>query len=307
MNSKRALSPSNNSICIVITCWNQIEKTMLCLASIMIQDCQNFDVVVVDNGSTDETVARISADYPNINLVHLSENSGPTRGFNVGIQYALDGSYPYIFLLNNDTTLAPNCIKALLNEMLTADDIGIVMPKIYYLDDPQRIWSLGNRHNPVNLEVRQLANNQLDIGQWNNAIDLENVPFCAVVFRREVFEEIGLLDEDYFLYYEDMDFCLRIRKYGYRIRLAPDAHVWHAVAASSGGDESPAVRYWKARSSVLYFRKNAKGLQWLAVIPWRTASAIRIGIHLLLTRQTSTFKSHIRGLRDGIKKIPDSN
>jgi GT2 family glycosyltransferase len=291
-------------VCIIVTAWNQVDKTIACLETVFAQDYPTLSALLVDNGSTDDTVTQVSGRFPQTQILSLPKNLGPTGGYNAGFRHALDQGYNLLFLLNNDTLLAPDCIRHLVAEAETSADIGLVMPKIYYAADPQRIWSVGGWHNPLNLEVRRPGNNQLDTGQYATPLDIDDAPFCAVLLTRSLLKAIGLPDESFYLYYEDLDFCQRAREAGFRLRLAPAAHLWHVVSVSSGGSDSPGERYWMARSSLVYFRKHTRRWHWFVVIPWRTGSAIRTSARLLRQRKVASLKAYWRGLRDGLRDGP---
>jgi hypothetical protein len=289
-------------VCVIVTAWNQAQKTMACLESVVAQDYDNVSTLLVDNGSEDDTIEQVSAAFPQVEILSLPRNLCPTGGYNAGFRHALSKGFSLIFLLNNDTRLAPDCVHELVAEAETAPEIGLVMPKIYYADDPKRIWSIGGWDNPWNLEVLRPANDQIDEGQWEEPLDIDDAPFCAVLLKRELLDTIGLPNEVFFLYYEDRDFCRRARLAGFRLRLAPAAHMWHVVSASSGGSDSPAERYWMARSGVLFFRKNMDmRSRWFIVIPWRAASAFRTTWRLLRKGRFSSIKAYWLGLWHGIR------
>lgn len=288
-------------VCIITTAWNQVDKTMACLETISAQDYPELSILVIDNGSTDDTVKQVSEKYPQARIISLPENLGPTRGYNVGFRQALADNFNLIFLVNNDTLLAPDCVGLLAREAMSSSDIGLLMPKIYYADDPRRIWSVGGWENPWNMEVERPGEDKIDNGEWEEAVDIDDAPFCAVMLTRNLFETIGLPDEDYFLYYEDRDFSRRIKEAGFRLRLVPSAHMWHAVSSSSGGSDSPNERYWMARSGILFFRKNNQmKARWFVVIPWRAASAIRTTFRLLRKGKYDSIKAYWLGLWHGL-------
>jgi GT2 family glycosyltransferase len=289
-------------VCVIITVWNQVHNTIECLETVIAQDYEPISIVVVNNGSTDDTVEQVSTKFPQVKLLNLPENLGPTGGYNKGFRYALQQDFNLIFLLNNDTLLAPNCISELVVEAQSAPDIGLIMPKIYYADDPKRIWNAGGWDNPWNLEVLRPANDQIDEGQWNEPMDIDDAPFCAVLLKRVLLETIDLPDESFFLYYEDRDFSVRARQAGFRLRLAPTAHIWHKVSASSGGSDSPSERYWMARSGVRFFKKNNDmRTRWFIVIPWRATSAFRTTFRLLRKGRFDSIKAYWLGLWHGIR------
>ena len=292
-------------VCIITTAWNQIDKTMACLETINAQEYAGVSTLLVDNGSTDDTVEQVSKKYPQVKIITLPENLGPTGGYNVGFRQALADDFNLIFLVNNDTLLAPDCVSLLVDEAMTSTDIGLLMPKIYYADDPNRIWSVGGWENPWNMEVERPGENQIDHGEWEEPVDIDDAPFCAVMLTRTLLETVGLPDERYFLYYEDRDFSRRAQEAGFRLRLVPAAHMWHAVSSSSGGSDSPNERYWMARSGVLFFRKNNQmKARWFIVIPWRAASAMKTTIKLIRRGKFESIKAYWLGLWHGVMERP---
>lgn len=257
---------------------------MACLRTVLAQDYPAFSVLLVDNGSKDDTVAQVSSAFPDVEILRTGRNLGFAAGYNAGLRKALAAGFDFIFLLNNDTLLAPDCLSQLVRLAGSDPRLGLVTAKIYYASDPDRIWTVGARFHPWTLELSQRGQGQIDRGQWNTARAIEFAPLCGVLLRRTLLEEIGLLDEQFFVYYEDMDFCLRAHKAGFRLRLAPAAHMWHVVAASSGGRDSPKERYWMAQSSGRYFRKHVSGWRRCIVAPYRLGSAIKTSVRLLLKR-----------------------
>ncbi|MEM7113687.1 MAG: glycosyltransferase family 2 protein [Chloroflexota bacterium] len=290
------------SVCILTTVWNQVDKTLACLATLTQLGYPNYHILLIDNGSSDDTVAQVSAKFPQVEVIQLPENLGFAGGYNVGLRRAIDQEYDTIFVLNNDTLVEPDALSRLVETAVSDPNIGMVTAKIYYNAERNRIWSLGGQIHPWTLEIVEDANDQIDDGSWTEPLDLDFAPLCAVLLRRALLEEVGLFDEAFFLYYEDMDFARRVRQAGYRIVLEPKAIIYHDVSASSGGRYSPNERYWMARSSVIYFRKQAKPLNWLAILPWRTASALKMTIRLLRLGKTAALQAYWRGLWHGIKE-----
>lgn len=162
-------------------------------------------------------------------------------------------------------------------------------------------FDVGGWANPWNLEIVRPGDNQIDNGQWDKPIDIDDAPFCAVLLTRKILEDVGLPDEGFFLYYEDLDFCRRAKLSGFRLRLKPSAHMWHVVSASSGGSDSPSERYWMARSSIRYFRKHTHHLRWPIVLFWR--SGVRGQDIFAFIKQAPIISSRFwRGLRDGLRE-----
>jgi len=295
-------------VVVIITAWNEVEKTAACLETAVVQTHPHFTLLLVDNGSDPPLAPLIQPRFPQVEIVRNPRNLGFAGGYNVGLRRALAQGAAYCFLLNNDTLLAPDCLAELVEEAQRAPDVGLVTAKIYYAGEPQRIWSVGNRLHPWLLEKRAGGDDDLDRGQWDAARDVDFAPFCGALLTFAAATQIGLLDEQFFLYYEDLDYCLRLRAGGWRLRCAPRAQIWHAVSSSSGGVGSPAERYWKAQSSGRYFRKHGRGARMLLIFPYRLASALRATLRLLAARRGRALRAYwlglYRGWRSGIATTP---
>ena len=267
-------------------------------------DYPNKRLLLVDNGSVDRTVETVKENFPEVEILVNESNLGFGAGINVGMKYALVEEADYILLLNNDTTIKSDALNKLVSSM--GIDIGMVAPKIYYAEDPTRIWSIGGRRHWLTNENVGDVRGQIDKGQGTKELERDYVAGCAILLSRQFLENIGLFDERFFMYYEDSDLSLRARDAGYRLLLSPDAHVWHKVAMSSGGFDSPNERYWMARSSVLFYRKHIHGLRWLIIIPYRLASAIKTVTRLIVNGQNSSVSPYLGGLKDGLNDARNS-
>lgn len=287
------------SVCVIITAWNQIEKTLACLKTVYAQTYPSLAVLLVDNGSEPDFQKAMRAQFPQVNLLVNEHNLGFAGGYNSGIQAALAHDYEYLFLLNNDTLLAEDCLAALVEGLEARPQVALATAKIYYAAEPQRIWTVGANFRPWLLELRDDHKGELDVGQWAEPRPIEMAPFCGVLTRRELFERVGYLDDSFFLYYEDLDYCQRMKQAGERLMMLPAAHLWHVVSASSGGAESPQTRYWLARSSGRYFRKHGQGWRLWLIVPFRLASALRLTIRLYGRREWETLRRYWQGLKEG--------
>jgi GT2 family glycosyltransferase len=284
---------------VVVLTWNQRETTLECLESLAQMVYPRFRIVVVDNGSTDGTAEAIKIQFPGVEVIVNERNLGYPGGCNVGLRYALSQGAEYVFAINNDVLVAPTILDELVRE--AAPDVGILAPKVYFASDPQRIWSIGGRRDRLTFEMNCRGDCELDRGQRNEVLEQDYLIGCAHLFSCSLLKEIGLLDAGYFLYYDDLDICIRARQAGYRLLMVPGAQMWHKVADSSGGVGTPRERYYMARSNVRFLRKHARGWQWLFVIPYRTASAIKTLLRLAWYRRWDSAWAYLRGLRDGLR------
>lgn len=298
----RPVSDTAQPLVYVITLnWNQREDTLSCLRSLNQMDYPHYRLLAVDNGSVDGTVEAVRECFPDVEMIVNSRNLGFQGGFNAGMRHALRQDADYLLVINNDTVVKPNMLGELMAHA-GRPDVGMVGPKIYYADQPNVIWSVGGRRHPVLLEITDRGRGQLDQGQWEEVVERDYLVGCALLLKRCLLESIGLFDPGFHpAYYEDLDLCLRARRAGYRLLMVPSARMWHKGSVSSGGNNSPGVRYLMARNSVRFFRKHVRGWRWLAVVPYRVGSALKTTVRLLLQGRHDSALAHWRGLRDGLR------
>jgi len=287
------------SIAIITLNWNRAADTIAFLDSAFQQTLKDIHLIVVDNGSTDQSVEQISARFPQAEILVNPENLGFAKGMNTGISHALEQGMEYIFIANNDTILAHDMLERLV-KLAQTGQASVIAPIIFYASDPKRIWSAGAGRNHLTLEVSNDQRGESIASLKTDPYEVEFITACGMLVHHSCFETVGLFDERFFMYYEDSDFSLRVRRAGYHILVDPQAHMWHKVATSSGGSDSPSERYWMARSSLIYFRKHARLYQWLIIGPFRLGSALKTTSRLLFGGNISAVRAYWRGLRDGL-------
>ena len=230
----------NSQVTCIVLNWNGWKHTLECLAALKACTYPNLTVVVVDNGSTDDSVSRISAAFPGVTLLKTDKNLGFAGGNNVGIRHALAHGADYVWLLNNDTIPAPEAVFGLVAKALTDSKIGAVSSICYCADSPDTVqaWA-GSRVNLLFGYVR--LNSEPRADDWFDALNGASllIPCTAI-------NAVGLLDEEFFLYWEDTEFCLRLKKEGWRLAAAPDSRVLHKVNASTRGNKAILDRYYTA-------------------------------------------------------------
>ena len=285
---------------VVILSYNRCEDTLGALDSLSSMTYPNYELVVVDNHSTDRTIEAVQEKYPDVVLLIQSANKGFAAGANAGLQRAIERKADFALIINNDVLVMPSMLTSLI-ESLTPD-VGAVAPMIYYRDDPKRIWSAGFLRHPILLEPRSSARGQVDRGQWTTPFDVDYLLGCALLLRVPMLREVGLFDERYFFYYEDLDLSLRIQQQGYRLITVPHAKMWHKVA-SSALQGSPFRAYHLARSSAIFFRTHARGLQRPAVLLFRLGSAVKSSWKFLLSKRFDLLQNYWKGLWNGWKII----
>jgi len=238
----------------VIINWKCAAATCACLESLS-QSVEPSTVIVIDNGSADGSVEIIRARFPEVALLPISANLGFARAANIGIAHALGRGAGGVFLLNNDTTVALDTMRRLAEALATSERVGVLSAKIFLTNQPGRLWSVGGVYRDGN--AIDLGSGELDAGQYDHT-RLDFVYGCAMLLSAPLLYAIGGFDERFFMYYEDVDLCLRARAAGYEVALAPDAHVWHLGSRSTNA--RPALKlYYEARSRLLFYSKHLTG------------------------------------------------
>ena len=255
-------------LAIVILNFNGLADTLSCLDSIRKLKIDDIflETIVVDNFSSDGSQVALSK-IKDINFIQNQDNLGYAGGNNIGIKYAMKRNADAVLILNNDTIVDPRLILTLTNALEYGD---LISPKIYFApgfefhkskyargDLGKIIWSAGGEIDWSNVLGKHLGVDDVDRGQFKVRKQITFATGACVLVRREVFEKIGYFDEKYFLYLEDMDFCVRAKNAGFKIIFEPNAVIWHKNASSSGGSGSPLQDYFITRNRLLFAFKFA--------------------------------------------------
>jgi len=245
------------AINIVILNWNGRDDTLACLESVEQIAYPNFRVIVVDNGSTDNSVDAIRAAFPKVELIETGANLGFSGGNNVGIKQALELGADHVLLLNNDTVVDPGLLDAFVAAARRYPDAGVFSAKIYFHGEPNCIWYAGVEWNTKTARFEQVGEGMLDDGvRFSKSCETDYACGCAFFVPAARLREIGLLDDNFFLYFEETDWCYRARKAGYPSIFVPEAKLWHKVSVSFGGEGSPLALYFQTRNRLLWARRH---------------------------------------------------
>lgn len=244
-------------VIIIVLNWNGLADTLECLESLARLDYPDYEVVVVDNGSTDGSVKTIRAHFPAVGILENGENLGYAEGNNVGIRFALSRGAEYIFVLNNDTLVDSQALSGLVDVAIAHPEAGFLGPKVYHRESPQVIQSAGGMFNKY-WESCYRGMDEIEQGQFEELMGVDFVCGCAVLVSRRVIEQIGLLDPRFFLYREDIDWCYRATRAGFRVLYVPSAKVWHRSPHIREA-ELPRTTYYMARNALLFLAKNGLG------------------------------------------------
>lgn len=303
------MNPPDPHVTIVILNWNREKDTLECLDSLARTNYPSFSIVVVDNGSTDgslEAIARWGREHLPLTLIRNAENLGFVRGSNQGMRHALSTNTEYVFLLNNDTVVDTDAISLLVataeRSVERSGDVGMVGPKIYQYGKDNVLDSAGTRTIPWLAQGFLIGHGEEDHGQYDHPGDLPYVTGTALLVKRAVLEKVGLMDEDYFCYFDDFDWGLKARRAGFKLLLEPRAVVHHK-GSQTAGFNSPFYVHHMVRSRILFARKNVPFLPFLfAFLPCLLLYRyLRPVFPLLVHRKWSHLRSLHRGIHEGFK------
>jgi GT2 family glycosyltransferase len=245
-----------SKVAIVILNWNGKKDTLHCLASLQKLTYKNVEIIVVDNGSRDDSVVAIQANFPHITLIQSKQNLGFAGGNNLGIEYALKTRAEFLFLLNNDTEVDPNIVTAYFACMEKHPQAGILGAKTYLFDQRTQFDHFGGFWNQKKAVFDLVANRAIEDGvSWEKELPLDYACGCSLFIRKAVFEQVGLLEEKFFLIWEEADFCFRARKAGFMTFFCPQAKLWHRVSASFVGGKPHSTYFWW-RNRLLWIERN---------------------------------------------------
>jgi GT2 family glycosyltransferase len=249
-------------------------------------------VVVVDNGSKDDSVEQMTRLYPDTELIRLPDNLGFTGGYNAGIKRFLASEADYLFLLNNDTVIFPDTILELVMGMQKWD---VTVPKINFHNSTNKVWAAGAQWRSFPPSVTMIGYERRDGPRYNVPRSLDFATGCALMLKRQVVEAVGGFDPDYQSYQEDYDFCYRIRAAGFRIGYIPTASILHKVSMTLGED-SPEKWRLLGRNTVFFYRKQNRFPPWML---W--SFLIWVSVREILKRNPVFLPDFWRGVRVGLK------
>lgn len=287
---------STYKVAAIVVNWNQEGDTTACLDSLRTVNDIPLHSILVDNGSQSKEVDRIEKQFPEVTLIRLSENRGPTGGRNAGIRYALNEKFSHILLLDNDILTPPSFLSPLIDS-LSDRAIGAVSPKILHHPETSRIWCTGGMIDWSTGMQWSRGAGELDRGQWDIADTVDYLATCCLLAPCHVFQEAGLMDERYFIYYDDTDWSLRTKRLGYLCAYTPKSQIYHKVSSSLKAG-SASMDYYYARNRLLFFRTHAPAHQRLRLIVLYTARALRYAHTLWLEGRAQNASAVIRGVRD---------
>ena len=255
------------AVYIILLNWNAETVTAECLRSIRDITYPNYQVILVDNNSSDDSGRKLSEQFPEIVLMQMESNLGFTGGNNAGMKKALEDGADYILLLNNDTTVASNLLDKLVEAVESGEDVAVVSPKIVFFDRPDRLWYAAGSFSWWSGMPSYYYKKAQD-SPPNNLQEITFATGCAMLLRAKALEKVGLLDDRFFIYGEDTDLTTRLLKAGYRGLYTPHTKVWHKDNYTVGKHQGVAFKiFLSTRNKLLLMSKHAKPWHWMTFLP----------------------------------------
>lgn len=245
-------------LAIIVLHYRGLADTLACLESLRTARGASLEMIVVDNASPDGPPDTIRDAYPEVELISTGANLGYAGGNNAGIRAALARGVDAVFLVNNDTLLDAECPARLAQTLVENPRIGIIGPMVYTFDDGCSISSAGGAIDWRHADAANLGAGEIDRGQYAaRCVDFVNG--CGLMITRAALERIGLIDERFFMYWEETDWCTRARRAGFEVRFEPAVYMRHK-APIVWDNLGPATLYYTTRNRLLFFARHA---------PWR--------------------------------------
>lgn len=294
-----------NTLAVLVLSWNGValtRDTLNSLFSCRVPDAWRLHVLVVDNASSDGSPAMVRDEFPGVELLALAENRRFAGGNNAGLERALAAGADAIMLLNNDVVADPGLLEKLLAALAEEPAAGAVAPLIYFAPPSDRIWYAGGRCRPWLAHSSHRALRERDHGQFRSIEETGYLTGCCLLATAAAWRKVGLLDERYFIYAEDADWCLRARAAGYKLLFVPTARLWHRVSASSGGAINPWKVYQRLRANVTLWSRNTRGLARLTWLPALLVQQAAYAAWLLLRGQARSALAVPRALVDALAR-----
>ena len=286
-----------------ILTWNEYEDTRRCLTSLRSIDYDNLDIVLVDNNSTDGSIDRLATEFPDITIIRNDRNLGYAKAQNRAIEHALEHGAEYVWLLNNDVAVPGGCLKELVTQAEVDPTKGVITPVVR--DGGQTWFSYGRVNRltgytntgPLARFLRSITNRDTE----SRFIETDYVPLCCTLIRADVFRDLGLLPDVYFIYTEDVEFCLRAADHGYRVVTDTHLTVDHAASSSGGGAQNPLTNYYLARNQWI-LRDRLESIRWYLFVPSHLFWLWKRTFLAMFKKRPRGAKALLEGSWDGVRR-----
>ena len=291
----------NSKIAIIIVNWKQYQLTKLCLYSLQKIKYDNYQIILIDNESNPKELKKIKIQFDKIITFPNQKNLGFTGANNIGIEYAIKNDFEYVMLINNDTEVEKNFINPLIEVLEKNQNFGAAQPLILNYYNRNKVWSAGgflNKFFGYTYVIKSPEGIKKNI-DW--------ITGCCFFLRTDVIKKIGLLDEKFFAYYEDVDWSIRIKNAGYDLAFVKSSVVYHHGSKSSKNESnegtlSPFVHYLNIRNHIFLLRKNKDVFNSVGVLFFQFFKIVSYSVYFIVRVRINKLNMVYKGLVDGLKK-----
>ena len=291
----------NKKVAVLLLNINGYQITKACIESIKTNDYNNYEIILLDNGSDDGSGERLRAEYPDVVYIKMEENTGFAHGCNVCAGKALERNADFLWFLNNDTEICTRTLSELMAAINSRDDIGAVGSMIYYFGTDRKIWFFRSKITWMNSLrfTRPYYLNEKDDGS-HEIEESDYLSGCSMLVKRDAWVKTGIFDVKYFSYGEEIDWCIRAYRKGFKFLAVPSSIVWHKVSFSTGGQGSALSSYYRARNNLSMISKNYDGdIKFRSYVCIQYLKAFKnIIMSLFLRRNMSSSLYALKGLND---------
>ncbi len=302
--------PSNNSksVAIILINWNSYEYTRKCIQSLLAMTFEDFDIILVDNGSKDGSDQQLLKDFPELIFLKIINNIGFTGSNNLALNYCINRKYNYSILLNNDTIVEPDFLKVLVKYLDGHPEVGAIQPQIYFEHDRRLLWNAGSYFNKWTGRASTVGYNKRSAKTSNDLKEVDWITGCGFLLRTELLERSGLLDESLFMYFEDVDLSFRIKDLGYKLMYHPESIIYHIAGAAyktkkktKEGNVNPIVHYHAARNQIWIIKKYLNPIQKISAYAYVFTYFTVVISYFLVRWRIGKLKAYLKGIKDGLK------
>lgn len=289
------------NVAIIIVNWKQYELTKKCINSIYKSNSINFNIILVDNEYQTESLAKLEENFKNLKIFKNISNQGYAAANNIGINYAKQNRYDFILLLNNDVEVEKGFLRPLINCLKRNNRLGAVQPVIMEYNRRKKVWNAGGYLNdfyglPYTNKKLNLKSHEVD---W--------ITGCCILIKTSLVDKVGLLDENFFAYFEDVDWSIRMQELGYRLGIVENSIIYHHGSKSLSnsvfeGVLSPLIHYLNIRNHIYLIKKHKNKFNLLGAFVFQICKFFSYVIYFTMRLRFKKLRMVFKGFIDGINK-----
>jgi GT2 family glycosyltransferase len=297
----------NPSIAVIVVNWNSYKFTFECISSLKKCNYSNFKIILVDNGSKDFSIEQLRKDFKGLDIIKNKSNLGFTGGNNIAISKALKENFDYVMLLNNDTKVNSDFLSFLVERLENENNLGAIQPLILQMDDKNKVWNAGGEFIKL-FGLPKVIDKGKNIKSINpNKHYTEWISGCCIMLKSKVINEVGLLDNSFFAYFEDVDWSLRIKNDGYLLGIDNRSIIYHYESGSSKtssksreGFLNPVVHYYNFRNHIKLIKKHRNYFNITITIIFQVIKIISFSFYFIVRLRFNKLNKMWHGVIDGI-------